>query len=591
MDFEKDVKLLCYADDLQLISQGYNKLQKAQRALQQIEEKCIELGLKINPLKTKAMAIKQRRMPEGRLAIQGTDIDWVTTHPCLGITFDSSLTFQPHIEALKERMAARINAMRRMTGLSAGADYAVLRAYYVHAIRSLIDYSSLALARLSPTQLHILQVQQNKALRLIVGVPIWTKVSNLQMETNIAPIEARVTKKVAATAAKILTRPGYEMARRRLRTAVAQGALFDTTRWTRKVSSTLASSGISYAAALGDDQPSRNYMEPPPWERDRTIYNCKLPDVPRGNVAGRRIQGELQIARLMSEDTAVYYTDGSVDSYTGRSGAAFVHNGEEFPSRLSDGCCSLQAKLAAIQKATSHALHSTNKTIIVHTDSKSAIETLQRRHQPDNVQLTTSVLANIWELQRRGKTVILNWIPSHVGIEGNEAADQAAKDAAVLAEVTFQVRPSLAKLKIAAKRRAKDFKDAFNRSQAEQGSWSCRWYQGVTGAELLQVARDTPRSVRVNLHRLRLGYLCNWRLPSRPVVRPCTHCQEEQDNPLYHWILECPSTKDLRLVTNTKTTDSNSEEARDVAIETLRKLFAEHQGILTTVISQHPPPR
>lgn len=85
--------------------------------------------------------------------------------------------------------------MRRMTGPSAGADYEVLRTYYIHAVRSLIDYSSIALVGLSPAQIHDIQVQQNKTLWLIVGAPIWTKISNLQMETNIPPVEVRVTKK------------------------------------------------------------------------------------------------------------------------------------------------------------------------------------------------------------------------------------------------------------------------------------------------------------------------------------------------------------------------------------------------------------
>jgi len=33
------------------------------------------------------------------------------------------------------------------------------------------------------------------------------------------------------------------------------------------------------------------------------------------------------------------------------------------------------------------------------------------------------------ELSSSGKAIILNWIPSHIGIRGNERADQAAKSA------------------------------------------------------------------------------------------------------------------------------------------------------------------
>ncbi|KAK8373769.1 hypothetical protein O3P69_011698 [Scylla paramamosain] len=315
-----------------LISQGNAKHRKAQVALLKIEQMCTELGLKINPLKTKAMLIKERRIPEGNLRIQDTDIEWVQKHQCLGIHFDYRLSFKPQVEYLKERMDTRINAMKGMTALSSGADYDVLRSYYVHAVRSLIDYSSIALVGLNPTELHALQVQQNKAMRLIVGAPIWTKLSNLQVETGIAPVEARITKNVAVATAKLLTTPGYPLTRSRLRTAAAQGEQFDTTRWTRKANIALSSSGLRYVGALDEDTACEGYTEPPPWTENHTVYSCKLPEAPRDDTVRRRIHGELQIARLTINDAAVFYTDGSVDE-DGRSGAAFIYNGEQFPNK------------------------------------------------------------------------------------------------------------------------------------------------------------------------------------------------------------------------------------------------------------------
>ena len=282
LNFERGVKLLCYANDLQLIVQGGRRVQKAQRALHQLNEKCKELGLKINPRKTKAIACKFLK-PNQNLSIQETDIEWVNTHQCLGIFFDNRLTFKPHIEYLKEKMATRICVMRKMTGLYAGADYDVLRTYYIHAVRSLLDYSSPALAEVQSGRLQPVQVQQNKALRLIVGAPVWTKISNLQAETNIAPVEARITKNVASIAAKILSRPGYQTTRLRLKAAIAQGTPFTEKRWSRRVSNAMAVSGISFAATLGEDLPSENYVDPPPWRRTSTTFNCKLPDAPREN--------------------------------------------------------------------------------------------------------------------------------------------------------------------------------------------------------------------------------------------------------------------------------------------------------------------
>ncbi|KAK8383394.1 hypothetical protein O3P69_019047 [Scylla paramamosain] len=251
---------------------------KTQRALRRLEDACMELGLKINPNKTKAINFRGKQTPNIQLRIQDTAIEWVASHQCLGVHFAHRLTFTPQVTYLRERMATRLNAMRKLTGLSAGADFSVLRTYYVHAIRSLVDYSAVALVGFDSRRIQALQTQQNKALRLMVGAPIWAKIANLQVETNVAPVE---------------------------------------------VAAALTASNLGFAANLGEDVPNANYDPPPPWTATRTTYSCRLPNAPRDDATRRRIHGELQIARFAYEGSAVYYTDGSADPDTGRCGAAF----------------------------------------------------------------------------------------------------------------------------------------------------------------------------------------------------------------------------------------------------------------------------
>ena len=294
---------------------------------------------------------------------------------------------------------------------------------------------------------------------------------------------------------------------------------------------------------------------------------------------------------MEGENSAVYFTDGSADPVTGRSGAAFIYNSEEFLWRLPDWCSSLQTELAAILQVTVHALRQNVTSIVIHTDSKSSMEVLQRLHFKDNVYLTTAILGNIQELERRGKAVVFNWIPSHVGIQGNEAADSAAKSAADIANVTLRIHASLASLKKRAKRRENKITDDINKHHAERGSKSCTWYRGVTEAKRLQTTRDTPRSIRVHLHRLRLDYPCNWNIRDQTIIRPCQHCHEPQEEPLLHWVLECEKTSRLREIGRLRNMNPTENDAREVAILHLRKLHNDHINDLTITIKDYPPPR
>ena len=107
---------------------------------------------------------------------------------------------------------------------------------------------------------------------------------------------------------------------------------------------------LSYIATLDEDKASDNCETLPPWTKDPTTFSCVILDTPKINQIGRRIQGELTIARLRGGDT-VYYTDGAADPDTGRSSSAFVHMGERYMWRISDGCCSLRTMRASSHPA------------------------------------------------------------------------------------------------------------------------------------------------------------------------------------------------------------------------------------------------
>ncbi|KAK3889215.1 hypothetical protein Pcinc_006786 [Petrolisthes cinctipes] len=138
----------------------------------------------------------------------------------------------------------------------------------------------------------------------------------------------------------------------------------------------------------------------------------------------------MAIAQATEPDSAVYYTDGSVDPDSGRTGAAAITRGTELCERTSNHCSTLQTELVAIQLALEHAHHRQEHTVMLHTDSRAGLQALQQPHPKDNVGLITTILGILQSIAAQGRQVKLNWIPSHVGVRGNESADAAAKRAA-----------------------------------------------------------------------------------------------------------------------------------------------------------------
>lgn len=67
--------------------------------------------------------------------------------------------------------------------------------------------------------------------------------------------------------------------------------------------------------------------------------------------------------------------------------------------------------------------------MVLHTNSRMEMQALQQSQPSENVGLLTDILISLQRLAAKRRQVRLNWISSHIGVQGNEAADTAAKRA------------------------------------------------------------------------------------------------------------------------------------------------------------------
>ena len=118
------------------------------------------------------------------------------------------------------------------------------------------------------------------------------------------------------------------------------------------------------------------------------------------------------------------YTDGSKANDT--VAAAAVYGQHVLTKRLPDEASVFSAELLAIMLALKLIVKKVRGNAIIFSDSKSSLQALSQS-DPDS-PIVAGVRRALLKVQRK-YDILFCWIPSHIGITGNEKADKEAKDA------------------------------------------------------------------------------------------------------------------------------------------------------------------
>ena len=191
-----NIYISSYADDLSIISvhRDANTCSiQAQNYISQLENWLSQNRLKVAPAKsTSTLLTSHNKEHQHRptATLNNTTIPHTHETKILGVTYNTSMSFAPHINNIVTKCRPRLNALRTLAGTTFGQNKETLSLVYKQHIRSIMDYASPAWAPvISNTQLNKLQTTQNTALRIILGCTNTTPIEHLHAETKILTVK------------------------------------------------------------------------------------------------------------------------------------------------------------------------------------------------------------------------------------------------------------------------------------------------------------------------------------------------------------------------------------------------------------------
>lgn len=142
----------------------------------------------------------------------------------------------------------------------------------------------------------------------------------------------------------------------------------------------------------------------------------------------------------LDNDYVIIYTDGLVTKTRINTGIGIAMEDSDIGYKISINkkCSIFTAEVIAIEKALGYAQEQIeNKDILILTDSQSVCKAIKNNninvHQNDYIYKIRKRISEYEENRKRKEQkkckIVIGWIPSHIGIIGNEAVHKLAKEA------------------------------------------------------------------------------------------------------------------------------------------------------------------
>ena len=478
-------------------------------------------------------------------------IKYVKEKKFLGIYWDSQLTFEKHVDHLKNKCTNVLNLMRVLSHTHWGGDSITLMKIYRSLIRSKLDYGAIVFMKADKKVLRPLDVIHHAGIRLALGAFKSSPIESLYVEANELPLSLRREELAMKYALRIKSNRNNPTFQSLFRIDDQKEKFIELGSPEALESSSLYLDKLFYEADINTKiiLPYRIPKCP--------AYMAKPIEVSFSLLQYNKHQHSNDFLKAKFLELLPYYngyyriyTDGSKQDEVASFGISCQFG--KIQRRILDGSSIFTAELEGIHQALRVVEVSKMKHFVIFCDSKSVLECIDN-YQTDN-PLVVQVLDHIQSISN--KLIKFCWIPSHVGIPGNELADAAANEARAGEEDTTRLIPSsdlIPQVKI------------FIRDK-----WQRRYDNHHSRNRPLKLKEIMPnifpfhivgheRREEVVIHRIRIGHT---RLTHRFLMenRPdpiCHFCNNEILS-VKHFLLECNN------ISNTRSRFYNATDLEDL---------------------------
>ena len=446
----EDAAASLFADDTAASVQSGKDKEQAQRKMQRnisgIKRWADDWKMKLNAGKTQVMVISSNSKDiawKPELHLEGMKLEVVSEYKFLGVTIDSDLRFNKHIDNVIKKVKKRAKILRCLAGKDWGQDLETQRALYSTYIRSALEYAAPSwYPWIGKAARGRLESIQNECLRIMTRMARDSPVDFLRLEAGVEPLETRIEKNCQILWEKYI-RLKEEDQRRKLTEKEITQRLKSRYGWRHKTAPLMNKTMNRSTPRVVSNPMMATKAKIDKVELTKTKDRYTLEELAR--------ETEIKIAE--GDADIEIYTDGSTSGNQQKGGAGVFAQDRNGNTLLEDYkaagaiCSSYDGECVAMIMALDwiEMRKEPGVSYAIYTDSRSLVSSLESWNWKDCHEWLRVIKNKLSALEER---VTICWIPSHCNTYGNDMADRLAEKGSGCEQETAPVTLNIAKAKI-----------------------------------------------------------------------------------------------------------------------------------------------